>query len=84
MDLLMSDKQELSNEDLIGLKTGSREEAGEDTEEVEELCKLTHRRLSEALRIISKAVESFDEVDLNTERNSKVQIDVLASLRLLF
>jgi len=84
MDLLMSDKEELFNADLIEVGKGSREEAGEEgTEEVEVVYKLTHRRLSEALRIINKAVEIFEEADPNTERNSKVQIDVLASVRLL-
>ena len=84
MDLLMSDKEELFNADLIEVGKGSMEEAGEEgTEEVEVVYKLTHRRLSEALRIINKAVEIFDEADPNTERNSKVQIDVLASVRLL-
>lgn len=81
IDLLMSDKEGLSNEDLIGVGKGSREEG---TEVVEVVCKVTCRRFSEALRIINKAVEIFDEADPNTERNSKVQIDVLAPVRLLF
>lgn len=59
---------------------GSREEG---TEEVEVVCELTHRRFSEALGIFNKAVEIFYEADPNTEWNSKVQIDVLASVRLL-
>jgi len=85
MDLLMSDKEELFNADFIGVGKGSRGEAGEEgTEEVEVVYNLTRRRLSEALRIINKAVEIFEEADPNTERNSKVQIDVLASVRLLF
>lgn len=50
LDLLMSDKEELSSEDLIEPEKASREEAGEEgTEEFELLCKLTCRRLSEAL-----------------------------------
>ena len=48
------------------------------------MCKLTCRRVSEALQIINKAVEIFNKADPNTERNSKVQIDVLASVRVLF
>jgi len=48
------------------------------------VCKLTCRRVSEALRIIVKAAEIFSEADPNTERSSKVQIDVLASVRVLF
>jgi len=46
MNLLMSYKEGLSNEDLIGVGKGSREEG---TEQVEVVCKLTHRRFSEAL-----------------------------------
>jgi hypothetical protein len=54
LDMLMSDTEELSNEDLIGVGKGSREEAGEEgIEEVEVVCKLTRRRLTEALQIIS-------------------------------
>jgi hypothetical protein len=48
------------------------------------VCKLTCRRVSEALQIINKAVEIFNKADPNTERNSEVQIDVLASVRVLF
>ena len=48
------------------------------------MCKLTCRRVSEALQIINKAVEIFNKADPNTERNSEVQIDVLASVRVLF
>ena len=51
IDLLMSDKEGLSNEDLIGVGKGSREEG---TEVVEVVCKVTCRRFSEALRIINK------------------------------
>jgi hypothetical protein len=73
MDLLMSDKEELSNDDSIGVEKGSTEKAGEEgTEEVEVVCKLTRTRLSEALRIIDKAVEIFNEADPNTQRNSTV------------
>ena len=48
------------------------------------MCKLTCRRFSEALQIINKSAEIFHEADPNAERNSKVQIDVLAPVRLLF
>jgi len=51
---------------------------------VEVVYKLTCKRFSEALQIINKAVEIFDKADPNTERNFKVQLDVLAPVRLLF
>jgi len=51
VDLLMSDKEGLSNEDLIGVEKGSREEG---TVVVVVVCKRTCRRFSEALQIINK------------------------------
>jgi DDE superfamily endonuclease./Tc5 transposase DNA-binding domain./CENP-B N-terminal DNA-binding domain. len=82
VDVLMSDKEELSNEDLIELEEESREGAGgEGTEEGEIVRMLTSERLSEALRIIDEALAIFDEEDPNTERSSKVKRDVLASVR---
>jgi hypothetical protein len=81
VDVLMSCKEELSNEDLIELEE-SREVAGEDgTGEDEVVRMLRSERLSEALRIIDKALATFDEEDPNTERSSKVKRDVLASVK---
>ena len=82
VDVLMSDKEEFSNDDLIELKKESREVAGEEgTEEGEVVRMLTSERLSEALQIIDEALAIFDEEDPNTERSSKVKRDVLASVR---
>jgi len=84
VDVLMSDKEEFSNEDLpvLELKEESREVAGEEgTEEGEVVRMLASERLSEALRIIDEALAIFDEEDPNTERSSKVKRDVLASVR---
>jgi len=82
VDVLMSDKEEFSNEDLIELKEESREVAGEEgIEEGEVVRMLTSERLSEALRIIDEALAIFDEEDPNTERSSKVKRDVSASVR---
>jgi hypothetical protein len=82
VDVLMSDKEELSNEDLIELEEESREVAGEEgTEEDEVVRMLRSERLSEALRIIDRALALFDEEDPNTERSSKVKRDVLASVK---
>jgi hypothetical protein len=50
VDLLISDKEGLSNDDLIELDKERREKAGvKGTEEGEIVCNLTNRRLSEAL-----------------------------------
>jgi len=54
IDLFMSDKEGLSNEDLIGVGKVSKEEG---TVVVEVVCKLTCRRFSEALQIVNKAVK---------------------------
>jgi len=82
VDVLMPDKDEFSNEDLMELKEEIREVVGEEgTEEGEVVRMLTSERLSEALRIIDEALAIFDEEDPNTERSSKVKRDVLASVR---
>jgi hypothetical protein len=51
MDLLKSNKEGLTNKDLIGIGKGSRQEG---TVVVEVVCKMTCRRFSEALQIINK------------------------------
>ena len=60
MDLLISEKEQLSNEDLIELEKESREEAEEEvTEEVDGV--LAHnQKLSDALQITNKA-RSFSQ-----------------------
>jgi hypothetical protein len=41
--------------------------------EVEVVCKLTSKRLSEALRIMDKALAVFEKEDPNAGRSSKVK-----------
>jgi hypothetical protein len=80
-DLLMSEKEQLSIEDLVELDKEGREEAEEEgTEEVDWV--LAHnQKLSDALQIIDKSLTIFHREDPNTERSSKVKRDVLTSVR---
>lgn len=76
MDLLMSGKEQLSNEDLVELEKESREKAKEEgTEEVDGV--LAHnRKLSDTLQIINKALAVFHRDNPNTERSSKAKRDI--------
>ena len=71
--MLLSHRQELSNEDLLEIEAEKkREEAAEAEAEKSEEQTMTAKKLSEALAKIREGNAMLEEMDPNVERSSRV------------